>query len=95
MSVEQRRAGHPLPNKATGLRGVQDLFVGRGEYVHPVLRWTARPLLALAWIGTLTAEILGEYPSTALPVLFVALFIVSLASSATNMLLLRRRRCNG
>jgi len=44
MPAEQRRAEHPLPNKATGLSGLQDLFFGRREYAHPALRWAARPL---------------------------------------------------
>ncbi len=42
-------AHRQLPNRATGLHGVREWFLGGREYAHPALRWASTPLFRLTW----------------------------------------------
>jgi hypothetical protein len=80
-----------LPNKPAGLRGVREWFFGQCAYAHPALRWTANPLLLLAWLCC-SLTTLAESRNSWLLALSSVLVVVSLTARATSFLILRKRR---
>jgi hypothetical protein len=91
MPAESRHHEPAWPNKPTGLRGIEEMLVGRRRgYAHPALRWAARPVTLLVW--ALSVFLLGnESRSTAWLVVSTTLVAVSSVAIALNFWLMRRR----
>jgi hypothetical protein len=67
-------------------------LLGKGEYVHPVLRWAAMPLFRVALLLLLVNVAVGASAWSLLWIVDEVLIVVSVSADVANWFALRARR---